>query len=42
MKKSVLRLLVVTSMAAGASVAHAQRLVIVNGQRLDSWQIAWL
>jgi hypothetical protein len=42
MNKSVLRLLMVTSMAAGTSVAHAERLVIVNGQRLDSGQIAWL
>ncbi len=42
MNKSVLRLLVAASMAAGTGAAHAERLVIVNGQRLDVGQIAWL
>lgn len=42
MNKLVLQLLVAASMTAGAGVAHAQRMVVVNGQRLDAAQIAQL
>lgn len=45
MNKSVLQLFVAVSIWAithAAHAAHAQRMVIVNGQRLDPIQITWL
>lgn len=35
-------LLTLAALASGSAVANPQRLVVVNGQRLDDAQIAWL
>jgi hypothetical protein len=42
MNQSVLRFLVAASMCIGAGAAQAQRMVVVNGLRLNAEQIAWL
>ena len=42
MNKSFLRFLVAASICAVSCAAQAERLVVVNGLRLNATQIAWL